>query len=80
MVIDGLLRYLENHGLWAQGFADDVVVLVNGKFLSTLCELMHHVLHIVQRWGEQVGLSVNPNKTKAILFTKNRNLDGFIKP
>jgi hypothetical protein len=25
-------------------------------------------------------LSVNPNKTTAILFTKNRNLNGFIKP
>jgi retron-type reverse transcriptase len=40
MVIDGLLRCLENHGLWAQGFAYDVVVLINRKFLSTICELV----------------------------------------
>jgi hypothetical protein len=40
---------------------------------------MQNALYLVQRWCEQVGLSVNPNKTTAILFTKNRNLDGFIK-
>jgi Reverse transcriptase (RNA-dependent DNA polymerase) len=49
MVIDGVLRCLENHGLWAQSFADDVV-LINGKFLSTICELMQNALHLVQRW------------------------------
>jgi Reverse transcriptase (RNA-dependent DNA polymerase) len=76
MVIDGLLRCLENHVLWAQGFAYDVVVLINGQFLSTICELMQNTLYLVQRWCGQVGLSVNPNKTTAILS----NLDGFIKP
>jgi hypothetical protein len=33
MIIDSL-------GLCAQGFADDKVILINGKFLSTVCELM----------------------------------------
>jgi hypothetical protein len=40
MHIDSLLRCLRNQGLWAQGSADDVVSLINGKFLSTICELM----------------------------------------
>ena len=79
MVIDTLLRRLSDHGFWAQGFADDVVILINGKFLNTVCELMQRALHLVQEWCEQVGLSVNPNKTTSILFTKNRNFDGFIK-
>jgi Reverse transcriptase (RNA-dependent DNA polymerase) len=80
MVIDSLLCRLESQGLWAQDFADDVVILINGKFLVTVCELMQRALSIVQGWYEQVGLSVNPNKTTASLFTKNRNLNGFIKP
>jgi Reverse transcriptase (RNA-dependent DNA polymerase) len=80
MVIDSMLRRLGNQGLWAQGFADDVVILINGKFLSTVCELMQRALSQVQEWCEEVGLSVHPNKTTAILFTKNRNLNGFIKP
>jgi hypothetical protein len=41
---------------------------------------MQNALYLVQTWWGQVGLSVNPNKTTAILSTKNRNLDGFIKP
>jgi Reverse transcriptase (RNA-dependent DNA polymerase) len=40
MVIDSLLRQLGNNRLWAQGFSDDVVILINGKFLSTVCEIM----------------------------------------
>jgi hypothetical protein len=30
-------RRIGNQGLLAQGFADDVVILINGKFLSTVC-------------------------------------------
>ena len=56
------------------------MILINGKFLNTVCELMQRALYLVQEWCEQVGLSVNPNKTTSILFTKNRNFDGFIKP
>jgi Reverse transcriptase (RNA-dependent DNA polymerase) len=73
-VIDSLLRRLGNQGPWAQGFADDVVILINGKFLSTVCELMHRALSLVQDWCEEVGLSVNPNKTTAILFTQKPGL------
>jgi Reverse transcriptase (RNA-dependent DNA polymerase) len=80
MVTDSLLRRLGNQGLWAQGFADDVVILINGKFLSTVCELMQRALSQVQEWCEEVGLSVNPNTATAILFTRNRSLNGFIKP
>jgi ribonuclease HI len=80
MVIDSLLRRLEEQGLWAQGFADDVVILINGKYLGTVCELMQSALLIVQEWCEQVGLSVNPNKTTAILFTNKRNLNGYKTP
>jgi hypothetical protein len=68
--------------LWnkTQGYEGDVVVLISGKFLSTVCKIMQRALSQVQDWCVEVGLSVNPNKTTAILFTKNRNLNGFIKP
>jgi Reverse transcriptase (RNA-dependent DNA polymerase) len=70
MVINGLLRRLRDQSLWAQGFADDVVFLINGKFLNMLCELMQRALFLVQDWCERFGLSVSPNKTTADLFTK----------
>jgi Reverse transcriptase (RNA-dependent DNA polymerase) len=80
MVIDTLLRRLRDQGFWAQDFADDVVVLINGIFLNTVSELMQRALNLVQKWCEEVGLSVNPNKTTVVLFTQNRNLDGYKKP
>jgi hypothetical protein len=38
-----------------------------------------HCMSGVQEWCDWVGLSVNPNKTIAILFTNKRNLNGYKK-
>jgi hypothetical protein len=48
MVIHSLLRRLEEQALWAQGFTDDVVILINGKNLGFVCELMQSALLILQ--------------------------------
>jgi hypothetical protein len=40
MVINSLLVRLNTESLWAQGFADDIAIVINGKFLSTVCELL----------------------------------------
>jgi hypothetical protein len=39
MVINSLLARLNNESLWAQGFADNIAIVMNGKYLSTVCEL-----------------------------------------
>jgi hypothetical protein len=36
--------------LWAQRFADDIANVINGKYVSTVCELMQKALFIVQTW------------------------------
>jgi hypothetical protein len=73
MVINSLLSRLNNEHLWAQGFADDIaIVIINGKFQGTVCELMQKALFIVQTWFRGVGLSVNADKTSMVLFTNNR--------
>jgi hypothetical protein len=48
MEYDSFLRHLGNQGRWAQGFADDEVILINGKFSSTVCELIQRALSLVQ--------------------------------
>jgi hypothetical protein len=48
MVINSLLGRLNNESLWAQEFVDDIAIVINGKFLNTVCELMQKVLFIVQ--------------------------------
>lgn len=50
----------------AQGYADEIVLLLVGKFSLIVTEL----LRTVEFWGKKVGLSVNPDKTEMIPFTK----------
>ena len=50
VVADSLLTWLSKQGVFAQGYADDGVVLVCGKFLNTICDVMQHVLRGVERW------------------------------
>jgi len=53
--------------------------LVIGKVLKTVCEVMQAALNRVKRWCEDHGLSVNPNKTEMVLFTRKRTLPGLIQ-
>ena len=69
-VADSLLQWLGTQGVFAQGYADDGAVLVCGKFLNTVCDVMQRVLRGVKRWCHDKTLSVNPNKTEMILFTR----------
>jgi hypothetical protein len=75
-----LLGRLNNKSLWAQGFADDIAIVINGNLLSTIYELMQKALFIVQTSCREVGMSVNAEKTSMVLFTNNRKLVGFKKP
>ncbi|MBV2145647.1 MAG: hypothetical protein KTM48_02865, partial [Wolbachia endosymbiont of Pissodes strobi] len=80
LVMDSLLRRLNLEGFYAQAYADDGLVMITGKFVRTVCERMQVACRIVQGWCEENGLSVNPGKTELILFTRKRNLTGFIHP
>jgi hypothetical protein len=62
------------------GYADDVVILIGVKFLSTIFDLMQGVLNCVQCWCDVAGLSVNADKTSMRLFTIRRNFEGFVAP
>jgi hypothetical protein len=41
---------------------------------------MQRALSIVQRWCTAEKLSVNPNKTELVLFTKSQKVERFTKP
>jgi hypothetical protein len=81
VVIDSLLRRLNNESLWAQRFVDDIaIIVINEKLLSTACEFMQKALFIDQTWCREVGLSVNADKTSMVLFNNNRKLVGIKTP
>jgi hypothetical protein len=59
MVADSLLNQLGNCNCLVQSFADDVVIFISGKFLSTICDLMQRTLNCIQNCYGEIGLNVN---------------------
>jgi hypothetical protein len=61
LVVDDLLWGLNDDGYYTVGYADDIAILTQGKFLTTVSECLQTALYTVQRWYERRGLSINPN-------------------
>lgn len=80
MVIDELIVLLNNLGYYTQGYADDIVILTQGKHAGAVSELMQGALGIVEGWCIKENLRVNPTKTKLIPFTNKRKLDKLKPP
>jgi len=70
LVVDELLTKLKKAGFLVFGYADDVAIVTRGNFLNTLKERMDTALRIIQNWCIAVGLTVNPSKTAAMIFTR----------
>jgi len=79
MVADSLLKWLSKHGGFAQGYADDGVILVCGRVLHIMCDVMQRLLRGVEQWCKDHNLSVNPTKTEMMLFTRKYKVEQ-IKP
>jgi hypothetical protein len=79
-VVDDLLTRLSGGGVFILGYADDVGLLAVGKFPNTVSGLMQWALLTVQTWCNEVGLSVNPDKTGLVAFTRKRKLPEFFEP
>ena len=56
------------------GFADDGTLLIHGKDLGKMKELMQKALNKVEQWATECGLKLSTTKTKAILFTRKRKI------
>jgi hypothetical protein len=78
--VDDLLARLSGSGIFIQGYADDICLLAVGKFPNTLSGLMQWALSTVETWCNEVGLTVNHDKTGLVAFTKKRKLQGFFEP
>ena len=74
-----LLVRLSEEGVYTQGYADDICLLAVGKFPNTVSGLIQWDLHTVETWCDELGLSVNPDKTGLVAFTRRRNLPGFFE-
>lgn len=80
LAVDGLLEELRLSGVEVVGYSDDIALLIGGDRLENLSSRMDRALCIVERWCRRNGLSVNPDKTECVLFTRRRKLEGFRAP
>jgi hypothetical protein len=79
MVAYELLTILKENGFFVIGYADDFVILVRGRFCSTVFERMQVAADIVEDCCRKVALSVNSSETNLILFTSKRKIGSHPK-
>lgn len=80
LAVDGLLEELANAGFMVVGYSDDIIILTRGHDVSHIVNKTQVALSIVENWCARVGLTVNPDKTECILFTRKRSLEGLVGP
>ena len=73
IVVDEIIELLNSSGIYCQGYADDIVILIKGKHLNTMSELLNNAFRKIESWCVDKGLTVNPSKTELVLFTNKRN-------
>ena len=69
LVVNGLLCKLNEEGYYAQGYADDFLILFGGAHLDPLIGLARTALRQVVLLCDAPGLTVNPEKTDVAVFT-----------
>lgn len=72
MVVDDLLERFQKNSAYAFAYADDITTLVTGKHQDIVTINMQRNLNIMEQWCKEVGLRVNPLKSSAIIFTRNK--------
>jgi len=60
--------------LYKQAYADDAVNLASGIDIGVIAGQLQKGLNITQRWCKEVGLSVNPRKVEALIFTRKKKI------
>ena len=75
LTVDELLWDLNEAGYYSIEFADDIAIIIRGKFLSTVSEVLQNALMRLENWCNRTKLSVNPNKTTIVPFTRLRKRD-----
>jgi hypothetical protein len=66
VVDEQLLWELNDSGYYTVGYADDIAILINGKFPQTVSKVLQIALGTVQQWWDRTNWSINPNKTVII--------------
>lgn len=80
LVMNEILCLLDAKGIKVVAYADDLVLLVSGKFLNSVSDILNSSLKMLSTWAEKCGLNVNPEKTELVLFTRRMKIPPFSLP
>jgi hypothetical protein len=75
LVVDRLLDVTNVLGFSTFGYADDIVIIVQGKFPHTVREIMQEALNAAVKWAVKEGLNISPHKTAIFPFTNIRKTE-----
>jgi hypothetical protein len=78
--VDELIGVLSGNGYCTLGYADDIAILICGKFSNTVSEFLQEALSMVQQWCGRTQLSLNPQKMVIAPFTQKRDLRDLKEP
>ncbi len=73
--MNSLLSIFPREGVKAIGYADDVILIVNGDDPVTMASLMERALRRVCELGGHHGLTFYPDKTTTVMFHRGRKRD-----
>lgn len=71
LIFDGLMEQYDSGPIKITGFADDGVLLLQGKVLSCMTDIMTNGVKKALNWGTKSGLKFSKDKTNVILFSKS---------
>jgi hypothetical protein len=77
LVVDRLLTATNDLGFSTFGYADDIVITIQGKFIHTVRDIMQQALNVVDKWAKKEGLNISPQKPAIVPFTNRRKLEGL---
>ncbi|CAH2208365.1 jg17305, partial [Pararge aegeria aegeria] len=75
LILDPLLKGLDERGDYCQAFADDVVLVFDGDSGLAVSRQANAALAYVREWGVRNKLKFAPTKTKAMVITKKLKYD-----
>lgn len=75
LLLDPLLKELENRGTYCQAFADDIVLVFDGQTAEEIQGSANVALEHVRAWGVDNKLKFAPHKTTAMLITRKLKYD-----
>jgi hypothetical protein len=72
-VMDTFLELYIAHAAEAIAYADDGALIIIADDVDTAHRLMQSAIDKAETWAETVGLQFSVAKTKAMLFSQNKN-------